>query len=197
MKEPAIAAANRGECEKQTLSCGRLFIPLRMRGRRWLSGRLRRLGSGESGSSLVEFALAVPILFSLLIGLVDMSLAVYSTHYVSEAAREAARWAMVRGSSSCTNTPNLTDCDATAAEIQTYVQNLDFPGINSNNLSVSTTWLSPSASTPTTWTSCGSTCNAAGDAVQVVVSYQFPLDIPFISSNSFNFSGTAQMVISQ
>lgn len=159
--------------------------------------RLRRESAGEWGSSVVEFAIAVPILFMLLIGFIEIALAVYSNHAVSEAAMEAARWAMVRGSSSCSNTPNLTDCDATADEIQSYVRNLGFPGISSNALSVTTTWLSPSASTPTTWTACASTCNAAGDAVQVVVSYQFPLEIPFVPSSSPTFSGSAQMVIAQ
>jgi Flp pilus assembly protein TadG len=154
----------------------------------------------ENGTSLVEFAISVPILFMLLFGFMEVALGIYTLHTCSEAARDAARWAIVRGSSSCTNTPNLTDCNATASEIQSYVQNTGYPGIDPNNLTVTTTWYSPSASTPTTWTACAleSGCNGPGDAVQVVVNYKFPLVILFLpSSSSPTLSGTAQMVIAQ
>lgn len=160
--------------------------------------------TGDSGASLVEFALSVSVLMGLLIGIMFMCLALYARHFVSEAALEGARWAMVRGSTSCANTPNLTDCDATNAEIQTYVQSLSLPGINSQSLTATTTWLSPSAGPPATWTACGGTCNAPGHAVQVVVTYPFPLPIPSVTAKSISFStdaltfsSTSQLVISQ
>lgn len=159
---------------------------------------------GDSGASLVEFALSVSVLMGLLIGILFVCLALYTRHFVSEAALEGARWAMVRGSASCTNTPSLTGCNATQAQIQTYVQSLSFPGINSQSLAATTTWLSLSASTPATWTACATTCNAPGNAVQVVVTYPFPFSIPSltvktlsISTNTLTFSSTAQLVISQ
>ncbi len=133
----------------------------------------------------------------MLIGFMEVALAVYSGHAVSEEAKEAVRWAMVRGSSSCANTPDLTDCDATAAQIKSYVQNLGYPGLDSKRLTVTPTWLSPSAETPTTWTACATICNAPGDAVQVVVSYAFPLNIPFVPSSSPTVKGSAQVVIAQ
>lgn len=166
----------------------------------WLGARkrLRFKPNGERGASLVEFAISVPILFTLMLGFMAMALADYSLHTVSEAARDAARWAIVRGSSCSTNTPSQTDCNATSAEIQSYIQNTGYPGIDPKSLTVTTTWLSPSAATPTTWTPCApAVCNDPGDAVHVVVNYKFPLVIPFITSSSPTLSGTAQMVIAQ
>jgi Flp pilus assembly protein TadG len=159
----------------------------------------------DSGAQLVEFAISASLLIALLIGIIYTCFALYAGHFVSEAALAGARWAMVRGSASCTNTPNLTDCNATAAQIQTYVEGLSYPGINSSSLTVTPTWCSVSGSTPATWTSCSSsTSNAPGNAVQVVVSYPFPLPIPSVTlksltdvTHTFTFSSTSQLVISQ
>lgn len=159
----------------------------------------------DSGASLVEFALSACVLLALLLGVLFLCFALYTRHFVSEAALEGARWAMVRGSTSCTNTPSLTDCNATSAEIQTYVQSLSYPGINSQSLTASTSWCSVSTSTPASWSSCSSTtANSPGNAVQVVVTYPFALQIPLLnvhtlsfSSSSLTFSSTAQLVISQ
>lgn len=160
---------------------------------------------GDSGASLVEFAFSAAVLMGLLFGIMFACLALYTRHFVSEAALAGARWAMVRGSTSCTNTPNLTDCNATAAQIQTYVQGLSFPGIKSQSLTVTPTWCPVSASPPATWGTCtSSTANTPKNAVNVQVSYPFPLQIPIIkantvtfSTNTLTFSSTAQLVISQ
>lgn len=178
----------------------RLAQPARLRGAkpRW------QIVIGDSGASLVEFAVSVSLLMGLLVGTMFLCFGLYARHFVSEAALEGARWAMVRGSASCTNTPNLTDCDATSAEIQTYVQSLSLPGIKSQSLTATTTWLSRNVGPPATWTACASTCNAAGNAVQVTVSYPFPFPIPFVTAKNITFhtktltlSSTSQLVISQ
>lgn len=151
---------------------------------------------GEEGSSLVEMALCSAILLGMTFGIIEMSFGLYTFHYVSEAAREGSRYAMVRGSTSCTNTPNLVNCKATAAEIQTYVQSLGNPGVT-----VNTIWLKATTSgTPptTTWAACANTCNSPGNAVQVNVVYlAFPIDVPFWKKTSVNIGSTSQMVIAQ
>ena len=180
----------------------------RMRGCR---GQLRRSAvtdlrrhaiRGEEGTALIEAALTAAITLSVLFGLLEMAMAFYAYHFVSDAAREGSRYAIVRGSDSCTNTPNLTNCNATAAEIQSYVTNLGYPGINSNNLSVTTTWLKATLSgspATTTWSTCSpaSCTNDPGNMVKVVVSYSFPLNILFFSKSTLNISSTSEMVISQ
>jgi Flp pilus assembly protein TadG len=160
-------------------------------------GACRRRRAGEEGAAIVEFAMSAIVLLCMMIGIMELSLALYSHDYVSEAAREGSRYAMVRGSTSCLNTPSLTNCNATAALIQSYVQGLGFPGIGSTSTTVTTTWLSASATQPTTWTACANTCNAPGNLVKVRVVYSFPLSIPFISSQTLSIGSTSQMVIAQ
>ena len=69
-------------------------------------------------------------------GIIAMTFALYSYNVVSESAREGARYAIVRGSS-C---HFASACPASAGDIQTYVQNLGFPGINTNNLTATPAW---------------------------------------------------------
>jgi Flp pilus assembly protein TadG len=154
----------------------------------------RRTGAGlrdERGSSAVEFALGASLLFMVVIGIIFMTFALYSYNVVSEAAREATRFAIVRGSA-CTTF--ATACPATAADVQTYVRSLGFPGINTTRLTAATSWAAypaggacqPSAS-----------CNNPANQVTVIVSYSFPVAIPFVPNRTLNMSSTAAMVISQ
>ena len=162
---------------------------------------LWRRCAGESGTTLVEFTLSVPVLFMLLLGFVQMCMAVYSNFCINEITRDTARWAAVRGSNSCLDAPGMLDCNATASAIQAFARSVAYPGIDPSKISVASSWLQATADTPVTWSNCSSstsaTCNAPGNAVQVVVTYPFPFQIPFAGKNTFNFSGTAQMVIVQ
>ncbi len=152
---------------------------------------------GVEGGSLIEMAFVGGTVVAILMALMQVSLALFSYDYVSNAARTASRYAMVRGANSCSNTPNLSNCNATAAEIQSYIQGLNYPGIDSGNLTVTTTWLSASSTTPTTWTACAGQCNAPGNQVKVVVSYPFPLEIPFVSRSTLTMTSTSQTIIAQ
>jgi Flp pilus assembly protein TadG len=165
--------------------------------------RTRRGANGEGGATLVETAISISVVLLLIFGVFDFSLAFYTYHYVSDAAREGSRWAMVRGNKSCTQNSNLSGCDATPDEVATYVKGLGYPGIDSvDYMTVSTTWLSAGTLSGTTgqvWSSCGTTdtCKAPGNQVQVTVSYNFPLNIPFVNQQAFTVSSTSTMVISQ
>jgi len=161
--------------------------------------RFRALRKTE-GSSILELALVSAILFAVLFGVIQFAWAFYAYNFVSEAAREAARFAIVRGSTSCANTPNLTYCNATPAQIQNYVQSLGYAGLNSSKLIATTTWCAQtvSATYSMTWPSCASsTANSPGNAVNVVVTYAFPLNIPFWKNQTLNLSSTARMVVAQ
>ncbi len=101
----------------------------------------RRLGE-DSGGTLVETALSIFLLLTFMFGLMEGALAIYSYHFISNAAREGTRYAIVRGSSwSTTSTTPCSatvtaGCTATAAQIETYVTNLSFPGIDTTQLMV-------------------------------------------------------------
>lgn len=153
---------------------------------------LKRLTS-ETGSAYIEAAVGFAVLLCVMVAVLQLSLAFYTYHFVGEAAREASRFAMVRGSSSCTNSPNLSYCNATSDQVATWVRGLEYPGINPNNLTVSVTW-------PSTGSNCypsASPCNNPGNLVNVNVAYSFPFDVPFYGKSTFNLRSASQMVISQ
>lgn len=146
---------------------------------------------GERGSAMVEMALSIVILLIMLFGIMEMSLVLYAYHYISEAAREGTRYAIVRGES-CTGFASA--CPASSADIQSYVQNLAYPGINSQQMTVTTAWSAYPAGG-----ACvpSANCKNPGNQVQVTVNYQYPLAIPFLQATTINMSSTSQMVISQ
>ena len=152
-----------------------------------------RRARGERGSALVEFALSATILLTLVFGVMIMSLALYSFHFIAEAAREGTRYAIVRGSSCSSYGKFTSTCPVTtSAQVQTYVRSLGLPGINPNNMTVTTTW-------PTTGSTCSPSllpCNNPGNLVHVTVSYQLPLSIPFLSARTLTMTSSSQMVIS-
>lgn len=157
----------------------------------------------DTGSALVEMAASCVLLIAMFFGVFEFGLASYTYHYVSDAAREGARFAMVRGSTSCINTPSLGTCNATATQISDYVKNLGYPGINASAyMTVTVSWLTATTvtggtNTTTTWATCTGTCNLPGNMVNVVVSYAFPLAIPFSSNRTINVTSTAAMVVAQ
>lgn len=152
----------------------------------------------DDGSALVETSIACTVLLAVIIGTMEMCMGLYTYHYTAQVARMATRYAMVRGSSSCTETPSLSKCNASASDVTSYVQGLAFPTITASNLSVTTTWCASNATTPATWATCSSTTsNDPGNLVKVVVTYPYTLAVPFLSNVSFNVSSTSQAVISQ
>ncbi|HMG85215.1 MAG TPA: TadE family protein [Terracidiphilus sp.] len=165
--------------------------------------RIRRCIVNDAGGALVEVAISSTILFAMFFGVFEIALASYSSHYVSDMAREGARYAIVRGSTSCGNTPNLTNCGANTTTIASYVRGLNYPAINPANLTVTVTYLTgttvtTSTTTTTTWASCSSgTCNVPGNMVNVAVTYAFGMAIPFVPKKTINVNSVAQMVVQQ
>lgn len=158
----------------------------------------------------MEFALIFLVMMAMMLGIIDFCRAAYSYHFVSEAAREATRWAAVNGSScsgdnSCNGTSPMNNGPASATDIQTYVTNLAPPGIDSSStgcggsgcLATSASW-TPVANGPTV---CSTTPKAPGCTVEVTVSYTFsflfPLVYkPFAPSGTITLSSSSEMIIS-
>jgi Flp pilus assembly protein TadG len=166
-------------------------------------GRLRRRIANDTGGAVLEMAMSSAILFAMFFGVFEIALASYTSNYVTDMAREGARYAIVRGSASCGNTPLLSNCGASAAAITAYVKGLKYPGINPADLTVSVTYLTGTSSTSTgsmvtTWATCTSdVCNLPGNMVNVAASYSFGLSIPFVPAKTINVSSASQMVIQQ
>ena len=146
---------------------------------------------------MVELAVSASVILSLVLGMFQMGLVLYAYHFTADAAREASRWAIVRGNLCSTYTPGLDHCNASSSDIQNYVRGLGYPF--ANNLNVSATWLTAGTAPAMTWTACGvaSSCKAQGNQVQVSVSYSFPVYIPFWSGRSIGIGSTSSMVVAQ
>jgi Flp pilus assembly protein TadG len=164
--------------------------------------------SGERGAAtLVEAAFTIPVLLLFMLGITDFSRALYAYHFVSDAAREATRFASVR-SETCKMWS--TACPPHASDIAAYVQTLEPAGLNfsatvssttactnssaAGCLSVQTTWPGPSGG----WPSGCTTAKNVGCAVSVTVTYTYA----FVLQSHFSiakvaFPSTSEMVITQ
>ncbi|MFZ0744668.1 MAG: TadE/TadG family type IV pilus assembly protein [Terracidiphilus sp.] len=154
---------------------------------------------GEDGQELVEFALAASVLFTFIFGLMELCIVLFTFNSVGEAAREASRWASVRGTTSsvtsggttsCAN-PNITACPAQATDIQNYAEKL--PGISASNVTVSVSWCNSDGVTNCTTSEANAT---PGNVVKVNVSYVFA-SVPFVTNKTLSVSSTSENVIWQ
>ena len=97
-----------------------------------------RQKDGEAGSALIEFALATIVILVVLFGIIDMGRAAFAYDWVSNAARTATRYAMVRGTSCSTL---LSGCNvgppqgAYETDVRAYV-NSQAIGIDTSKLTV-------------------------------------------------------------
>ena len=139
---------------------------------------------------MVEMAISMVILLTIVFGIMKMCLALYTYHYISEAAREGTRFAIVRGSA-CAS-PGY-ECKATSSQIQTFVKDLGYPGIDPSAITVNSSW----SAYPAGGTCVAVGCNGPGDMVTVTVKYSYPLSIPFVPSRTLSMSSSSAMVISQ
>jgi len=147
-----------------------------------LSGRA---GQGffrsDRGTALVEMAVTLPVLFTLLCCFMEMCLAFYTVDMISESAREGTRYAMYRGAS-CPTTTNPT-CEASASQVNSYVSGIGWPNLAGGTLTVATTYPNGNEN--------------VGSTVQVKVSYTLPITMPFVPKGSQSFSSTSVMPILQ
>jgi len=127
------------------------------------------------GATMAEFAMVAGVCFMLLIAVMEMSSAVYSYHMVCTAAREGVRYAIVHSPTSAN--PATTD------QIQDYAKTYA-SGLDASQLTVTATF----PNDPRLVTQ--------KDA-QVVVSYNYPLSIPFMSPITLSLTSTSKMLVSQ
>ena len=164
----------------------------RTTGRRTTGRRCSPDSATARGSTLTEFAFILPLLATIIFGLIDFGRALYAYHFVSDAAREASRWASVRGSQ-CAG--GLSGCPASQEDVQEYVTSIVPPGINSSPqaLSVTAAWVAPPGNVGT----CNISPNNPGCAVQVQVTYNFKFILPFLPKSTFPMKSTSEMIISR
>jgi Flp pilus assembly protein TadG len=137
------------------------------------------------------------VLMMLVFGVIDCSRALYTYHFVSLAAQEGARYAIVRGEDwplSCATATSFS-CQASAANIKTYVQSLATPGITAANITVTPTW--PQLTVNGAATGCNSTTTQAkeGCLVKLQVSYTYHFFLPYLPTGGIPMTATSEQAI--
>ena len=151
----------------------------------------------EAGSSMIEFALSASLLMMLVFGIMGMSLAAYTDHFVAIAAQAATRYASVRGSTwaSACGTATATSCTATASSVKNYVQSITPGGVSYSDVTVQATWPGTTPAGKACFAVSGS--NSPGCMVQVKISYSFSFLLPFLPDNAITLTSTGALPITQ
>jgi Flp pilus assembly protein TadG len=134
----------------------------------------------------------LPLICLGMFGVIDFGRALYSYHYVSDAAREATRWASVRGST-CRGYPDA--CPAQLDDISDHVLSTAPPGIDTKrgSLKAAPAWVA----SPGIGNACLVPANNPGCAVQVTVTYDFKFIFPFLPTSTYTMTSTSEMIISK
>ena len=168
--------------------------------------KLIRLARDERGSELVEFAITALLLVAIVFGVIDFGMAMYAEHFVSSAAQQGARYAIVRGSdwtTACSTSapPNFTlsyHCNASSGDVQNYVKSLAGMGLSSSNVSATASWPGTTPDCSSSCSLCSTTTNATGCLVKVQVTYSFTfLKLKFFPQSTLNLTSTAEQVIQE
>jgi hypothetical protein len=139
---------------------------------------------GERGNALVEFAVTLVVLLTVLFGIIDIGRALYAYDWLYNAARQTTRWAMVRGAFCNPLLP--VGCPAGPDEITNYVKNMNGKGLDTSG--IDTTQVSVyshcfAADTPPSNPPC-----AAPGWVYVQIKYTFHPITPFLSALLRNYN---------
>jgi Flp pilus assembly protein TadG len=156
--------------------------------------RYRRIRSGlreEDGGSMIEFAITISVALSLVFVIMQLCLALYMYGMISETAREATRWAIVRGSTCVTGTGTSCTTNVNGSAITAYAKGLGFPNVGGGTLLVTPTY--PDKFPVTN----AANCNAPGCRVNVAISYTVVIALPFVPKNNISLNTNSEMYILQ
>jgi Flp pilus assembly protein TadG len=141
-----------------------------------------RLRGWSRGQTYAEFMMVVLPTISPIFGVFSFGMIIYTYTFLSNAARDAVRYAIVHGSKSSS--------PATGDTLQTYVRN-EAKGINASSISVTSCW-NPQA--PPNQCPGATGNNSPGNVVSVSVLYSYHPLYPF-SNVTLPLTSSAQMVI--
>jgi len=133
------------------------------------------------GSALIEFATTLSLLMTFVYVLMQLSMAFYTYGMISECAREATRYASVRGST-C-KTSSGSSCTASTTSVSTYAKGLGFPNIGGSTITPVTTYPDGNES--------------PGSRVQVQITYPYSVSLPFVPKQTISLQVSSEMYILQ
>jgi Flp pilus assembly protein TadG len=133
----------------------------------------KTLARSSAGQSAVEFAITISGVLLLGLAIANFAIAISAYNFVCYGARDATRYAAVRGATSPT--------PASSSDVRAFVVS-EAAGIDPSQLTVVTTW-SPN--------------NQPDSTVAVQVGYNFQFQVPFVALPPVSLSSNSQLVISQ
>ena len=141
--------------------------------------------AGESGSALIEYAIAFIAFMLLMFGITGFGHALYAYHFVSNVARDASRWAAVNGATcgsdnSCNGVGGMNTGPADGPAITNYVTNHTPPGIDPSQITVTSTWIPD---------------KNPGSTVEVQVQYNFTFIFPLIRTSTLPLTSTSETMV--
>lgn len=126
----------------------------------------------DEGQALVEFALVIPVLLMLILGLFDVARAVWQENTLAYAAREGTRFAIVHGSAS--------DSPATQADHAAVDAVVRDASVGVANITVTVTYPD---------TVGGTSCNDRGCRISVDATAPFvPLPSQYLLNGAFQIT---------
>lgn len=140
------------------------------------------------GAVAVEFSVVAPVAFLLLIGAICGSFGVFRYQHLARLARDASRWASVRGKQYAADTNNKA---ATAADVYQQVILPGATGLNLSCLTYSVTW-NPDNAQSHQETINNALVNVA-NTVTVTINYRW---VPEAFFSGVNLSSTSVSVMS-
>jgi Flp pilus assembly protein TadG len=164
-------------------------LQLMAAGRR--NGIRRAARRKERGSTLLEYGLVIAMMVIVMVAIIEFGQALYTYHFVSNAAREATRWASVR--SLTTNLPGGAATKGNVQQTFASAASLAGMGLDHHQITIDTTWIAPPTPTP----KCTPPANKPGCVVQVNVTYSYNFFFPFLPTSPVIMTSTSQMVITQ
>jgi Flp pilus assembly protein TadG len=144
---------------------------------------LRRLSSDTRGTELLEFAMVLPVVVMLLMGMVWMGRAVSVYQALGRAAREGARVALAPTCATCGDSNNY------GAAVTAVNNALTAASLNAANGTVNVNPVPPlDPSDP---------ANFQVNGVQVIITYPVQLNIPFTPQNLTTITLTSIVTMRQ
>jgi Flp pilus assembly protein TadG len=142
----------------------------------------RRMQRGERGQSMVEFALALPILILILSGMLDIGRVYFTFIALEEAAAEAALYLAINPT--C---PTTADPDSDAGNPCADPNNATFRAQNAGNQELNWTLADVQLFRPTPY--------GIGDIVRVTIEYPYEFITPGINSITQSVTGGTGLVL--
>ncbi len=151
---------------------------------RYLGGAIRmgivsRINKSiQRGQELVEFAIVLPLLLIIVIGLMDLGRAFHASITIANASRAGVRYAVSFG---------YVDNGNTVAPIEADIKSKVVQEAQNSGITIDPTLVDIDCSTPS--------CNHGIDSITVSVSYDFPLLFNSIIGNGLNMTHATEMKI--